>query len=151
MQNPLDGDLDFNYLKNIHKFIFGDIYEWAGMIRTVNISKGSSFCRCEFIEEQMESIMKKLKRENYLKDLNIDILAQRLAFYIGEINAIHPFREGNGRTQRMFIGFLALKNGFFLDFSKISNEEMLEASVQTFSMNYDLMSSLILKSLTKNE
>ena len=99
----------------------------------------------------MESIMKKLKRENYLKDLNIDILAQRLAFYIGEINAIHPFREGNGRTQRMFIGFLALKNGFFLDFSKISNEEMLEASVQTFSMNYDLMSSLILKSLTKNE
>ena len=114
----LDGDLDFNYLKNIHKFIFGDIYEWAGSIRTVNISKGNPFCRCEFIEEQMESIMKKLKRENYLEGLSINVLAERLAYYIGEINAIHPFRE---------------------------------ASVQTFNMNYTLMSSLILKSLSKNE
>lgn len=59
--------------------------------------------------------------------------------------------EGNGRTQRMFIECLAVKNGFSLDFSKISNEEMLEASVQTFNMNYTLMSSLILKSLSKNE
>ena len=151
IQNPLDGDLDFNYLKNIHKFIFGDIYEWAGSIRTVNISKGNPFCRCEFIEEQMESIMKKLKRENYLEGLSINVLAERLAYYIGEINAIHPFREGNGRTQRMFIECLAMKNGFSLDFSKISNEEMLEASVQTFNMNYTLMSSLILKSLSKNE
>lgn len=151
IQNPLDGDLDFNYLKNIHKFIFGDIYEWAGSIRTVNISKGNPFCRCEFIEEQMESIMKKLKRENYLEGLSINVLAERLAYYIGEINAIHPFREGNGRTQRMFIECLAVKNGFSLDFSKISNEEMLEASVQTFNMNYTLMSSLILKSLSKNE
>ena len=147
IQNPLDGDLDFNYLKNIHKFIFGDIYEWAGSIRTVNISKGNPFCRCEFIEEQME----KLKRENYLEGLSINVLAERLAYYIGEINAIHPFREGNGRTQRMFIECLAVKNGFSLDFSKISNEEMLEASVQTFNMNYTLMSSLILKSLSKNE
>lgn len=151
IQNPLDGDLDFNYLKNIHKFIFGDIYEWAGSIRTVNISKGNPFCRCEFIEEQMESIMKKLKRENYLEGLSINVLAERLAYYIGEINAIHPFREGNGRTQRMFIECLAVKNGFSLDFSKISNEEMLEASVQIFNMNYTLMSSLILKSLSKNE
>ena len=99
----------------------------------------------------MESIMKKLKRENYLEGLSINVLAERLAYYIGEINAIHPFREGNGRTQRMFIECLAVKNGFSLDFSKISNEEMLEASVQTFNMNYTLMSRLIFKLLSKHD
>lgn len=62
MQNPIDGKLDFNYLKSIHKFIFGDIYEQAGTIRTVNISKGNQFCRSEFIEEQMISIMRKLEK-----------------------------------------------------------------------------------------
>ena len=151
IQNPIEGKLDFNYLKNIHKFIFGDIYEWAGTIRTVNIAKGNSFCRCEFIEEQMESIMRKLEKENYLENLNIEMLAERLAYYIEEINAIHPFREGNGRIQRMFIECLALKNGFSLDFAKISNEEMLEASVQTFNLEYKLMSKLLLRALSINE
>lgn len=151
IQNPIEGKMDFNYLKNIHKFIFGDIYEWAGKTRTVNIAKGNSFCRCEFIEEQMESVMRRLEKENYLANLNIEMLAERLAYYIGEINAIHPFREGNGRTQRMFIECLALRNGFLLDFAKISNEEMLEASVQTFNLEYELMSKLLLRALSINE
>lgn len=151
MQNPIEGKLDFDYLKNIHKFIFGDIYEWAGVTRTVNIAKGNSFCRCEFIEEQMNSVMKKLEKENYLEGLTIEKLAERLAYYIGEINAIHPFREGNGRTQRMFIECLALKNGFLLDFAKISNEEMLEASVQTFNLEYKFMSEILLRALSINE
>lgn len=95
--------------------------------------------------------MRKLEKENYLENLNIEMLAERLAYYIGEINAIHPFREGNGRTQRMFIECLALKNGFSLDFAKISNEEMLEASVQTFNLEYKLMSKLLLRALSINE
>lgn len=95
--------------------------------------------------------MRKLEKENYLENLNIEMLAERLAYYIGEINAIHPFREGNGRTQRMFIECLVLKNGFSLDFAKISNEEMLEASVQTFNLEYKLMSKLLLRALSINE
>lgn len=95
--------------------------------------------------------MRKLEKENYLENLNIEMLAERLAYYIEEINAIHPFREGNGRTQRMFIECLALKNGFSLDFAKISNEEMLEASVQTFNLEYKLMSKLLLRALSINE
>lgn len=150
MQNPICGKLDFNYLKSIHKFIFGDIYGWAGVTRTVNIEKGNTFCRYEFIEEQMDSIMRKLKNENYLENLNSKKLAERLAYYIGEINAIHPFREGNGRTQRMFIECLALHNGFLLDFAKISDDEMLEASVQTFNLEYDLMNELLLRALSIN-
>lgn len=151
MQNPMEGKLDFNYLKSIHKFIFADIYEWAGMTRTVNISKGNQFCRCEFIEEQMNVIMRKLEKENYLEDLTIEKLSQRLAYYIGEINAIHPFREGNGRSQRLFIECLALHNGFQLDFAKISNGEMLEASAETFNLKYEFMSKLLLRALSKKE
>lgn len=151
MQNPIDGKLDFDYLKSIHKFIFGDIYEWAGTTRTVNISKGNQFCLCEFIEEQMISIMRRLEKENYLENLSIKKLADRLAYYIGEINAIHPFREGNGRSQRMFIECIALHNGLQLDFAKISNEEMLKASVETFNLEYEFMSEILLRALSIKE
>ncbi|MEG0857876.1 MAG: cell filamentation protein Fic, partial [Terrisporobacter sp.] len=80
---------------------------------------------------------------NYLKSIH--------KFIFGEINAIYPLREGNGRTQIMFMERLALKNGFSLDFAKITNEEMLEASVQTFNLEYDFMSKLLLRALSINE
>lgn len=149
MQNPMEGIFDFDFLKRIHLFLFGDIYEWAGQTRNVNISKGNQFCRCEFIEDQMNNVMQKLKKEEYLAGLKKEKLAQRLSYYIGEINAIHPFREGNGRTQRMFIELLAEHNGYHLDFSKISNEEMLEASLQTFNLEYEYMAELFMKALDK--
>jgi len=149
MIEPMDGTLDFGYLKQIHRFLFGDIYEWAGSVRSVNISKGNQFCRCELIEEQMSQIMGKLADENYLYGLDKEKLAERLAYYIGEINAIHPFREGNGRSQRMFIEVLALRNRYHLDFALISNEEMLEASMQTFNLKYELMTALLLRAMNK--
>lgn len=98
----IDGKFDFEHLKEIHRFLFGDIYDWAGMVRNVNISKGNQFCRFDFIEEQMEELLSKLKKENYLLDCKVKFdLAKILAYYLGKINAIHPFREGNGRSQRM--------------------------------------------------
>ena len=83
MQKPLKGRFDFEYLKAIHKFLFGDIYEWAGKVRSVNISKGNQFCRCEFIAEQMTEIMNKLKFESYLQGLDKQKLAERLAYDVG--------------------------------------------------------------------
>ena len=98
--NRIKGNFDFKHLKKIHQFLFGDIYEWAGKIRTVNISKGNQFCRCEFIQDQMDILFDKLREEDYLKKCtNKEEIAQKLAYYLGEINAIHPFREGNA-TQR---------------------------------------------------
>lgn len=61
------GKFDFEHLKRIHKYLFGDIYDWAGKVRPVNISKGNQFCRVEFIEDQMSEIFGKLRAENYLK------------------------------------------------------------------------------------
>ena len=149
LQNPIGGVFDFIFLKKIHQFLFGDIYEWAGKTRNVHISKGNQFCRCEFIEEQMNIVMQQLKEENYLAGMKMDNLASRLAFYLGEINAIHPFREGNGRTQRMFVGLLAERNGYYLDFTKITKEEMLKASLDTFNLEYGFMTELLLKALAE--
>lgn len=151
LQNPIGGVFDFIFLKKIHQFLFGDIYEWAGKTRNVNISKGNQFCRCEFIEEQMNIVMQQLEDENYLSGMKKDKLASRLAFYLGEINAIHSFREGNGRTQRMFVGLLAERNGYYLDFTKITNEEMLKASLDTFNLEYDFMTELLMKALVKKD
>lgn len=146
----IDGKFDFEHLKEIHRFLFGDIYDWAGMVRNVNIAKGNQFCRFDFIEEQMEELLSKLKKENYLLDCKVKFdLAKRLAYYLGEINAIHPFREGNGRSQRMFIEYLSFHVGYQFDFMKITSQEMLEASVNAFNLNYTMMEQLINRALTK--
>ena len=151
MQKSIPGKFDFEHLKKIHCFLFDNIYEWAKKIRSVNISKGNQFYRSEFIDEQMKNIFKKLKAEQYLSGLDRDKMASKLAFYLGEINAIHPYRKGNGRTQRMFIEQLASYNGYQLDFAKISSEEMMEASLQTFNLEYSYMTELILRALSKKE
>ena len=101
------------------------------------------FCRSVFIEEQLTEIFSNLKAENDLLGLSKDLLAERLAHYLGELNAVHPFREGNGRVQRIFISLLALKNGYHLHFSKISNADMLRASDETFHLNYEFMEQLM--------
>ena len=94
-------------------------------------------------------IFKKLHREKYLKEYkDKSEIAERLAYYLGEINSIHPFREGNGRSQRMFIEHLTSSLGYRLDFMKISSEEMLEASVRTFVLDYKLMEELMLRALS---
>ena len=136
-----DGKLDFSYFKHLHFYIFQDIYGWAGKIRTVNISKGSQFCLCQFIDDQAIELFQKLERENYLVDA--ENIAERLSFYLSELNAIHPFREGNGRTQRIFIEILADRAGYEVDFSEVTAEEMIEASYQSFYKNYDSMNAIM--------
>lgn len=150
LSNRIKGKFDFKHINKIHHFLFGDIYKWAGKIRVVNISKGNQFCLCEYIQEQMEYILEKLRKENYLKDCkNKQEVAKKLAYYLGEINSIHPYREGNGRTQRIFIEYLTFSLGYQLDYSKISSHEMLEASKRTFDLDYKLMEELMFRSLTK--
>lgn len=136
------GKLDFSYFKRLHYYIFQDIYAWAGQTRTVNISKGAQFCLAQYIEEQSQDLFRKLERENYLQDISKPIY-ERLAFYLSELNAIHPFREGNGRTQRMFIEILADRVGWEVDFSEVTSDEMIKASYNSFIQNYDDMNKLM--------
>ena len=147
--NPISDELNFDYLRKIHRFLFGDIYEWAGENRKIDISRGNIFCMHELIDVCMNQLMDELKAENYLNSLDRDMVIERLAYYIGEMNTIHPVREGNGRTQRAFIRELAARNSIRLVFDKITPAEMIEASDKTFNHDYEMMKKLLKRAVVE--
>lgn len=147
LSSEITGEFDLEHLKNIHRFLFEDIYSWAGQIRTVDIAKGNIFCLVQFIESQFAGLYENLKKDNFLKDeSDIEYVSKKISFYLSELNVIHPFREGNGRTQRIYCQQLCMNTGhFYLDFSMAGENEMLEASVESFVRKYDKMEALICK------
>lgn len=148
-QNPIKGKFDLKHLQDIHKHLFGDIYPFAGKIRDGYLQKGQQdFTMGYRIIPQAEKLFTQLKNEQFLKKTEPAKIAGRLAYYMGEINAIHPFREGNGRTQRIFISQLAKEAGFELTFSKATQEEMINASIQAHRCDYKGLESIIEKGLT---
>jgi cell filamentation protein len=129
IDKPLLGGFDVAHLKAIHRHIFQDVYEWAGKFRTVNMSKaGHLFGLAAFLEPAIQEILTKLAIEKYLVNLDAEMFADRAAYFVGELNAAHPFREGNGRTQREFIRELGMKAGHYIDWRATTAEEMIEAS-----------------------
>lgn len=146
--NRIEGDFDLTHLRRIHRYIFGDIYDWAGDLRWVDISKGNVFCKYEYIEQNADKLFAELKGEHYLKKVPALEIPRRLAYYLGEINVLHPFREGNGRTQRLFIEYLAEDAGYSVDFSDITDREMIEASADAFACNHEKMNALFARITT---
>jgi cell filamentation protein len=131
--SPAKGQFNTVHLRTIHQYVFQDVYVWAGQFRTVNISKGGhSFARADFLESALSDLLRKLALERHLQGLDAPTFAKRAAFFMGEINAAHPFREGNGRTQREFIRQLAVKCGFTLNWSRITRDQMTGASRDSF-------------------
>lgn len=141
-QNAPKGKPDFQYLCRLHKYIFGDIYSWAGKIRTVDISKSNVFCKSEFILENADVIFRQLENDGYLRGVQATAMPSKLAYYLSEINAIHPFREGNGRVQRAYVEILADRAGYEVDFSDVGQDEMIRASAEAFHKEYGLMNEL---------
>lgn len=138
-QKGITGNFDSKHLIALHTYLFEDIYPFAGKFRTEDISKGVfSFAHWEYISSELERLLKELKNENYLENIDKKHFAQRLAYYIAEMNVLHPFREGNGRTIREFIRQLALRNGYLLNLKKVSPEEMLSASKKSVIDTTDL-------------
>ncbi|MDR0916399.1 MAG: Fic family protein [Oscillospiraceae bacterium] len=131
-RTPIRGKLDFKHLCDIHRYLFGDIFEWAGKLRTVNIAKGNPFCNCGVLDVYGAELFGKLKAENYLLGTPPEHIPERLAYYLSEINVLHPFREGNGRSQRLFIEYLSLVAGYRVDFTDVTAAAMIEASVRAF-------------------
>ena len=118
-ESPISASYDLPHLREIHKRIFGDIYEWAGQIRTVAMAKGAMFCLPQYIDSSAAIIFRELHGEDCLRGLSRDAFVGRLAYYLGEVNTLylgevntlHPFREGNGRAQRAFFAQLARGTG----------------------------------------
>jgi cell filamentation protein len=132
-RTPLKGRFDLAHLQAIHKYLFGDLYEWAGQLRTIDISKGGNrFAHHGHIESAAASVFQQLAKENRLAGLGPAGFSDRAAYYLGELNALHPFREGNGRAQREFISHLAHANGYYVAWENIGPAELLAASIASF-------------------
>ncbi len=130
--NPLFNSFDVNHYKAIHKFIFDDIYSWAGEYRTVDISKnGTSFARAESIDELMSKCFDRLNQNNCFKNLNFEDFIDGIVDFYCVTNMIHPFREGNGRTQRVFLTQLINLNKYSINFSDIDTDELMIATIKS--------------------
>lgn len=144
-EEPLPlGWLDGEAYRAIHRHLFQDVYEWAGAFRTVRIAKaGSSFCYPEHIDREMQRLFGALAAEEELKRLPPAVFAREAAHILSELNAIHPFREGNGRTQNVFLAVLAERAGHRLDFGRLVPEALLKAMVASFAGDEQPLSDLI--------
>lgn len=131
-ENPIKGKFDFKHLKDIHKYIFQDIYDWAGKERTVEIGKGNLFCTTACIQSYAESVFSKFYSQCYAVKDNFSDFVRVFADNYGDLNALHPFREGNGRTQREFARQVCLACGYDFNLSVTTHEEMLKASILSF-------------------
>lgn len=128
-------NFDLNYLKHIHKVLFEDIYDFAGHIRTVDITKPDSavpFAYAKYIESEAGHIFRELKNKDYLNDLDRDSFIHTVADLSAALNALHPFREGNGRTIRLFLILLADHVGYLLDYSQVSPDELIKSDKLAF-------------------
>lgn len=131
-QKGIIGNFDAKHLNQIHTYLFEDIYPFAGKYRNENIAKGVfRFAEWEYIEPELNRLLNGLKEENYLACLSREVLAERLAYYLSELNVLHPYREGNGRTIREFLRELALKNEYILNIKKVAPKEFLNASINS--------------------
>ena len=147
---PLTGRFNLDHLKAIHAFIFQDVYTWAGELRQVDIIKDASrFAHFAFLEGQADRLFTNLSQENYLRGLTLEQFATRAAYFLGELNVLHPFREGNGRTQRMFISALARKVSFLIDWTTVSEEQMKSASILSlFRADNSELEAILLSALS---
>src|ERR1035438_8476060 len=134
--SPVKGALDSAHLKAIHARIFQNIYPWAGEFRQVNLRRSASyyFAIVQLLETNLSSTLAKLAAENHLKGLDAAAFASRAAYYLGELNTIHPFREGNGRTQREFIRELAAEDGRRINWNRVTRQQMYDASVESHNL-----------------
>ncbi|MBN9654538.1 Fic family protein [Halobacillus sp. GSS1] len=144
---PIDGDFDLRHLQKIHARLFSDLYPFAGEIRTENITKdGFSFAQARFILDAAEPIFQQMMREDW-KSMNRVLIVDKLVYYMSEINVLHPFREGNGRSLREFIRCVALEAGYRLDWSVVPPEAIFKASVQSVK-DVSALAQVISQSLT---
>lgn len=116
----------------IHRYLFRDIYSWAGKIRTVEIRKAAKqseyFLPSSNIPMGVAWAQEELRKDGMLRNMELSQFAECLSYHYDNYNFVHPFREGNGRTQRLFWTVLCHGAGYDLDWREVSGEENDEAS-----------------------
>ncbi len=144
--SPLEEPFSLNYFIAIHKRMFGDLYPSAGVFRTKGAAKRTEFVPPEYIERMLSELFAKLEESDYLKKLDEDDdtedFLNELAYYMGEFEAIHPFVDGNGRVTRFFISLIAERAGYFISWSSVDPDQLLEASIAAIDGDYQALVDL---------
>ena len=134
---------DLNYLKAIHQQLFEDVYEWAGELRGIDMAKGATrFCNYGRITSEASKQFKALKQANYYINYERNKLVAVVAKLYIELNMLHPFREGNGRAQRILFEHIIINCGFEFDLEGITQHEWVGANIAGVSCNYVPMPEL---------
>ena len=154
LQNePVVGQLDYVHLKNIHAFLFADVYSWAGKDRyevgvRATFGKGTTFFTAyDKLPVVSTLLFDALKEEEYFRGLSKEIFVKSAASFMNGLNILHPFREGNGRVQRLFMEYVAKEAGYVLSFKEVTEQEMLKASILGAKGNLFYMEALFKKVL----
>jgi cell filamentation protein len=132
---PLPGVYDLKHLCAFHRRLFGDVYAWAGKPRTVDIAKGSTkFCLAMHLESYASNtVFPMIKDHDYLRGLDQGQTVQTLAALLAEVNVLHPFRDGNGRTQRAFFRQMAAAAGWHIDWAAADPHENVKACAEAWA------------------
>jgi cell filamentation protein len=142
--SPLPGRFDDEHYRAIHRYLFAEIYTWAGEIRTVDISKkGTRFVPAAQIPILAEQCFSRLERLGYLRGLPRDAFVKSVTDFYSVTNMLHPFREGNGRAQRVFITQLVRNAGYDIRFSEIDTDELMIATIQSANGVTDRLEQLL--------
>ena len=136
-------DVDFEFYKRLHFTIFSDLYDWAGKLRTINISKkGTVFCKHDELETIGRLKFERLRSLDYLCGMSADRFLDELAELYHELNMLHPFREGNGRTLRLFITLLVRNAGHDTDFAGCDSDMLSIATIKAAQGDITLLRSV---------
>ena len=140
---------DFEHYKSIHRFLFSDLYDWAGKIRTVNMrKKGTQFTPAEYIEQQATLVFNRLRECNFFKGLSHHEFVTEIVDFYCSTNTLHPFREGNGRTQRVFLTQLIHNAGYEIDFADMDTDMLMVATIQSAHGVTDLLTRIFADSIS---
>lgn len=135
---PIEPTFDLNHLCLIHQGIFEDVYPFAGQIRHSEIMKGGKlFLPYDKIKGEADSVFDQLHNEGLLQELAPRDFGKRAGFYLGRINMIHSFREGNGRAQRVLLNQLASLNNYAIEWAAISGEAMAIACREARTSDFE--------------
>ncbi|MBQ4630951.1 MAG: Fic family protein [Clostridia bacterium] len=127
-------NVSFSFYKMLHHYVFDDIYDWAGKTRIVNMSKkGTNFCDFDKIEEYADRIFNDLLSKKYLMEYSNESFINEFTNLYCSLNYLHPFREGNGRIQRLFLSMLLKNAGKNIDFTKIDKDLFMIATIKSVS------------------
>ncbi|MEU6196725.1 Fic family protein [Streptomyces sp. NPDC047061] len=131
-EHPPPGDFDLAHLCRFHAAIFNDLYDWAGELRTVDLAKYTPFCPLQHLSAYAAEVFGRLQAADHLRGLARGDFVRAAAGLYGDINALHPFREGNGRTQRAFLTALSGEAGWPISWAAMDPGENQDASVKSF-------------------